>query len=518
MKTMKDVESYVHESPDSALAVLAGFDTTGVSSSRVDALYTLLNSIAHYRLYIDEQDDSALVRASDFFRKHGDEARLMKALFLIGYYQYNHGEYGRSILTLTEADLLADQLNDHFYGGLICRQMLLSFDKTFNYIERLESARKSYMHFTEGNFIVHSNYALLQVGEAYTANDCYDEGAQTLEKVVQISRQHADTILLSQAQLDLADNYIIRGDKRASEALQMILYVNDSLCTSLSYYNWANAGYAAALLQDGVKMEEFLSRADSLAKTPYERYVVNYRRFESALVTNDSTRALVAARHCFNYLTESRFTIERDSVLDMQRDFYREQEMMEKMEHAMTRHKLIIVILSFSLSAILAIWVIRILNRNKRRLQWENDLLSSQVHDMRKGYSRALKVSLSSGMRFFNKLAEFKWVNQPQKVLPYFEKVLNDLATDEHTIREMMTTLNETRNDLMIRLADQVPALKKDDLMIYCYLANRFDHTTICTVLNRTPGVLNAKVYRIREKIRKSGAQDADAFLEAISN
>ena len=89
MKTMKDVESYVHESPDSALAVLAGFDTTGVSSSRVDALYTLLNSIARYRLYIDEQDDSALVRASDFFRKHGDEARLMKALFLIGYYQYN---------------------------------------------------------------------------------------------------------------------------------------------------------------------------------------------------------------------------------------------------------------------------------------------------------------------------------------------------------------------------------------------------------------------------------------------
>ena len=96
--------------------------------------------------------------------------------------------------------------------------------------------------------------------------------------------------------------------------------------------------------------------------------------------------------------------------------------------------------------------------------------------------------------------------------------MLTNLSTDDHTIREMMTTLNETHDNLMIRLAEQVPTMKKDDLMVYCYLAHRLDHMTLCTILNRTPGVLNAKVYRIREKIRKSGAQDADAFLDAICN
>ena len=80
-----------------------------------------------------------------------------------------------------------------------------------------------------------------------------------------------------------------------------------------------------------------------------------------------------------------------------------------------------------------------------------------------------------------------------------------------------METLNDTHDHLMDRLAQQVPNLKKNDLMIYCYLALQFDHTTLCTILNRTPGALNSKIYRIREKIVNSGAKDKDTFIDAIS-
>ena len=119
-------------------------------------------------------------------------------------------------------------------------------------------------------------------------------------------------------------------------------------------------------------------------------------------------------------------------------------------------------------------------------------------------------------MKLLNTLAEFKWVNQPYKVLPYFEATLSALASDERTIKEMMTTLNETRGNLMVRLEEQVPSLKKDDLMVYCYLALQMDHTTLCTILNKTPGALNAKVYRLRDKIEKSFAPDKSEFLSVI--
>ena len=117
LRKMKDVESYVHETPDSALSVLASLDTAGISWARVDAQYTLLNSIARYRLYIDENDDTALMRVADYFRLHHDDDRLMKALFLAGYIQYKQADYRTAILTLTEAEGRSDELENYFYGG-----------------------------------------------------------------------------------------------------------------------------------------------------------------------------------------------------------------------------------------------------------------------------------------------------------------------------------------------------------------------------------------------------------------
>lgn len=106
VQSLKDIETYAHDAPDSAMAVLSSLDTSGISSNLVDARFTLQKSIACYRLYIDEDDDTALVRAADYFRKHHDKERLMKTLFLAGYIQYNHADYKQSILTLTEGESL----------------------------------------------------------------------------------------------------------------------------------------------------------------------------------------------------------------------------------------------------------------------------------------------------------------------------------------------------------------------------------------------------------------------------
>ena len=518
VRVMNDIETYVHDSPDSASVVLSSLDTSGISSDLIKARYTLLNSIARYRLYIDEDDDTALVRAADYFRKHHDKERLMKALFLAGYIQFNHADYKHSILTLTEGESVADEVGDCFYGGLICRQLALVFEKTFNYSEQLECIQKAFQLFSEGNYDVHSRYALLQIGKAYTANRMFVESDSVYSRVLDIGQQIRDPLLCSNAMLSYAEDLLLRNDPKPKEALDLFNYVRDSLKFDMPCYSFIDAAYAAALLNKKELSEDLFNKARLSTVTEYDRYLTEYRRYASAIALGEPEIALEAAQHFITYLQQNQVALERAAAFNTQRDFYSERAALERLQHTLTRTRLLVIGLLLCLSIGASVLIIRRLIKNKQRILREKELLAGRLQDMEDSYSRALKISLRSGMKFFNKLAELKWQNQSYRILPQFDLMLNNLATDEDTFREMMFTLNETRNNLMVRLSSQVPSLKKDDLLIYCYLANHLDHTTICTVLNRTPGALNSKIYRIRDKIEKANAIDSEEFLEAISN
>ncbi len=518
VRSMNDIETYVHDAPDSALSVLSSLDTAGVSSNLVDARYTLLNSIARYRLYIDEDDDSSLSRAAEFFRKHHDNERLMKALFLAGYIQFNHADYKQSILTLTKGESFADVLGNHFYGGLICRQLALCFERAFNNTDRLRSIQAAYDHFIAGEYESHANYALLMLGEAYTANGLYHESDSVFKEVIALGKQTGNSRFLGRSLLSYAEDLVVRDEPQPARALKLFTYAQDSLHYPVSCYSLATAALSAALLKDGQTSDAYFELADKQAKTEYEKYLISFRKYEAALELNRSSEALDAAKKAFRYLIDTGLKLERDSSVDVQRDYYHEIGENARLRLSLTRQRLLSALLFITLVCICLFWIIRMLFIKGRLLQRENQALSSQVLEMEQSSTTKLKLALESGMRFFNKLAEFKWINRPEKILPSFEIMLNNLATDKDTIEEMMATLNATHNNLMTRLAEQVPTLKKDDLMVYSYLAHQFDHMTLCTILDRTPGALNSKIYRIREKITQSSAKDTEEFLGVIRN
>lgn len=75
----------------------------------------------------------------------------------------------------------------------------------------------------------------------------------------------------------------------------------------------------------------------------------------------------------------------------------------------------------------------------------------------------------------------------------------------------------ETRNDLIVRLGEQVPSLNTKEILLYCYLASHLEHNTICSILGKNPGAVNAQIYRLRKKIDSSNAIDTVEFLDVIS-
>ena len=80
---LNDIESFIQERPDSALACLGEIGQGELTGAKEKALYSLLYSIALDKNYIDVKSDSLIRQAADYYSYHGD----VYHRFLTFYYQ-----------------------------------------------------------------------------------------------------------------------------------------------------------------------------------------------------------------------------------------------------------------------------------------------------------------------------------------------------------------------------------------------------------------------------------------------
>ena len=107
---LEDIESYAEMSPDSALKSLSAIDSSDVQKGRARAMHTYVRSLARYKAYIDEYDDTDISDAAEYFHGHNDKAREMRALFFKGYALYNAGKLNQAIIAFTDSEKIAEEL------------------------------------------------------------------------------------------------------------------------------------------------------------------------------------------------------------------------------------------------------------------------------------------------------------------------------------------------------------------------------------------------------------------------
>lgn len=89
-ETLVQVESFIEERPDSALAVLQRIATEELSSKEEKAKHALLSSIALYNNFIEKTDFDLLQPAIDYYENSGTPTERMQTLFYHGrIYQNN---------------------------------------------------------------------------------------------------------------------------------------------------------------------------------------------------------------------------------------------------------------------------------------------------------------------------------------------------------------------------------------------------------------------------------------------
>ena len=149
---LDDVESYINERPDSALAVLRALDSTAVRGRALRARAALLHSMALDKCYIDLQTDSILAPAVSYYASHGSPDEKLRTQYYLGRLQYNAGEYQEAIVTYTEALALTDRATDYKYIGFVNQAIADTYGVTNLEQEALPFLNTAYNCFDKGGY------------------------------------------------------------------------------------------------------------------------------------------------------------------------------------------------------------------------------------------------------------------------------------------------------------------------------------------------------------------------------
>ena len=125
---LDDVESYINESPDSALAVLQGLDSAALASRSIQARYSLLRTMAMDKCYMDITDPNILEPATAWYAHHGSADERMKMLYYQGRVEQDKGNQAPAAVFFSHAEKYAQEATDSHAKGLL----YLAFSNVYN--------------------------------------------------------------------------------------------------------------------------------------------------------------------------------------------------------------------------------------------------------------------------------------------------------------------------------------------------------------------------------------------------
>ena len=140
---LDDVDTYISERPDSALAVLDSLSGMDIRGREANARFALLYSMALDKNYIDLTDDSLINVAVGWYRRHGTADERLKAWYYQGRVYENAGDNEKAMESFVRAEVYAGEAKDYAAAGRLYKAKSLIYSEIFNYNQAVENAKKS---------------------------------------------------------------------------------------------------------------------------------------------------------------------------------------------------------------------------------------------------------------------------------------------------------------------------------------------------------------------------------------
>ena len=330
------IEQVVVPHPDSALIELVRLDSlldagaVSIEGDRQMARYALLKTQTNDKNYIDDTNDSLIIRAVRYYDEHGSKREQMLAHFYHGAIFRNAKDYGAAFFDYRQAESLALELDDNHYLSLIYGNLsALSADTYSN--DAISYGKKSLMYARLSGNIRQTFSIRSQLGQIYSTLLTFDT-AEFLFRQVLDSLPAKDPIVqecltsfieqcMTSKRYELADSLLDLLKKPIRQPVDLM----NKACL-----------FQVKGMSDSADV--YMRRAKDTIRTP-EQTVFYYEKLSSISEMKgnlDSALAYKSKRlHAQNDVITSIFS---KSVSDYQRDFEKQQKELAEYRYSQYRY------------------------------------------------------------------------------------------------------------------------------------------------------------------------------------
>ena len=518
METLNDVESFINERPDSALAVLEGVDSAALNTRALRARFSLLRTMAQAKNYLDLTVPGLIDEAAAWYDRHGSADERMKTLYYQGCIAQAKKDLNRAAVFYTRAEAFADKAEDRHAVGLLYEAIASIYNSVYNidkeeeYIKKelaiLEQTQDSMYGSALGGLalVCHSNKEWSKADSLYRVAIEYSENYPNAKSIY---LSNYARMKLQQPEIDPAGAIELLDNKRGLS--------NGGLTPQEA------GAYAYALLWVGDK-----DASDSLRKrletlTGRARYDVLPWLRRMAVYSGNYQLAYSYYAEAYDEEYAIISDIMSDSVSMNLRDYFEksaQQEKARRLRHGIEALALMVLLLSFAV----------ILLFRERQIRAERDRLlvirAELEQDIQKQESKTAQLSddLSTRLtqlrlqlqeerlerlRKSGRYGYWIWMDQNGRssdadVIKTLRKDIREICALEKDYHALENRLNKDLDNIVVHLKTDLGIVgRPNEEKFLCFWLIDLKPDMIAELLGISINNVYVKSHRLEERIRK---------------
>lgn len=524
---LDDVESYINERPDSALAVLDRLDTNIIRRPKIKSHYRLLRGIALDKNYRDEGTFIAeMNEAAIWYGSHGNEYDRMRAYYYLADQQQDGGRLTEASVNYSRAFDLAKEHEWWFIAGMAARNLSNLYLSGYDYPQSELFALESVNAFMAADRPRHVLYSRLLLANAFYNMQEFERSIALCDSLIQeASYIGAEDIVMDALSIS-AKAYI--NQERPVQDSTIVQFDRLKKLVPLSSSQLAIYAWALCLNGKVIQAKETILGAYSISENAKDSSRVMPWDAKIAEKTGNILRANYLLQSIQKYIDQQFHESISQSVEKARTHYYQEQNTLLSNRNRKDRMVFLIIIFSTCFIALGIFILLRMeaiksemkLREQQIRLE-EKDKANTVLSEKLALYGTTVEETLDFGFDVLNRLSDAYYHPNTARE-DVFRGIIRDYVSDVSSRSRLgdsiETNINIIHDDVLTKLRTEIPSLRDEDIKLFSLCLFGFSYKAINAFYPKSSSISASysRVSRLRKTIEKSGSEYADFFLSFL--
>lgn len=515
---MDSAEQVMNNNPERAYILMDSIDSGLLHNRSLQARYALLYSEAQYKNYIDETNDSLIMIAVRYYSAKKDLLRRFMSFYYLGCTYYNTNSYIDAAIALSEAEQLAENIDDPYRLGLLYTQLGKVFYESFDFYRAMQYFQKAMDNYDKAGKERHYMYALYNLSGCLKQVNDYGKAHEMLDQVLEWAEKNNDQQLVVYCRVSQLSCSLYTNDLHNVDAeMNSCLLLRDNWTVTpmeyskfVQYYTLRN-DYTSALSYIEKGWACSVTRSDSIEMWWSESLL--YEKM------GNLEKAINSYKHSIELQNNNLRVVLDQPIVGAQKEYYKTLAEVESLKASRNLHLVISIII---LSVFLLI-IIHIATRSRvlkmeaemqdymltiKELKLNDDLKDQLVNEKNRRINSLFSNQFAELDEIFKRLIEFEAFMTSDtldyKITANFYKQirakLEDLRSPKNQ-KELKRIINVNYNDIMDRLAEKDLNLTNNDQLILLFLISGFSPKVVAHIVSEPQKIIYQKRTRIVTRI-----------------